>query len=161
MKHLAYTLEIYMYSHYNMCSIPIYFCNIDIQHLQHLSNFWNILNCTFATCIEPRCGLSTVFIRAPAHRSRSRRRGQRASVRGTGFSLRWQRLSASSAQGERQSKSSIRSSGVSVRNRNRSSKLGGGARAARGTRAEGAGRAAEQGWAAGSTKGMDPEGLLG
>jgi hypothetical protein len=27
----------YVYSHYNMCNIPIYFCNIDIQHLQHTS----------------------------------------------------------------------------------------------------------------------------
>jgi hypothetical protein len=25
----------HIYSHYNMCNIPIYFCNIDIQHLQH------------------------------------------------------------------------------------------------------------------------------
>jgi hypothetical protein len=27
----------YVYSHYNMCYIPINFCNIDIQHLQHTS----------------------------------------------------------------------------------------------------------------------------
>jgi hypothetical protein len=33
MKHLEHTLETYVYSHYNMCNIPIYFCNIDIQHL--------------------------------------------------------------------------------------------------------------------------------
>jgi hypothetical protein len=31
------TPETYMYSHYNMCNIPIYFCNINIQHLQHTS----------------------------------------------------------------------------------------------------------------------------
>jgi hypothetical protein len=37
MKHLEYTLETNVYSHYNMCNIPIYFCNIDIQHLQHTS----------------------------------------------------------------------------------------------------------------------------
>ena len=37
MKHLEHTLETYEYSHYNMCNIPIYFCNIDIQHLQHIS----------------------------------------------------------------------------------------------------------------------------
>jgi hypothetical protein len=24
-----------MYSHYNICNIPIYFCNIHIKHLQH------------------------------------------------------------------------------------------------------------------------------
>jgi hypothetical protein len=35
MKHLENTLETYMYNNYNMCNIPIYFCNIDIQHLQH------------------------------------------------------------------------------------------------------------------------------
>jgi hypothetical protein len=27
------TLETYVCSHYNMCNIPIYFCNTDIQHL--------------------------------------------------------------------------------------------------------------------------------
>jgi hypothetical protein len=36
-KYLEHTLEIYVYRHYNMCNIPIYFCNIDIQHLQHNS----------------------------------------------------------------------------------------------------------------------------
>jgi hypothetical protein len=35
MKHLEYTLETYMYKHCHMCNIPIYFCNIDIKHLQH------------------------------------------------------------------------------------------------------------------------------
>jgi hypothetical protein len=35
MKHLENTLETYVYSNYNMCNIPIYFCNIDKQHLQH------------------------------------------------------------------------------------------------------------------------------
>ena len=30
MKHLEHTLETYVYSHYNMCNIPIYFRNIDI-----------------------------------------------------------------------------------------------------------------------------------
>ena len=34
MKH---TLETYVYSHYNMRNIPIYFRNIDVQHLQHTS----------------------------------------------------------------------------------------------------------------------------
>jgi len=37
MKHLEHTLEIYVYSHYNMCNIPIYFCSINIQNLQHTS----------------------------------------------------------------------------------------------------------------------------
>ena len=42
MKHLEYTIETYVYSHCNMCNIPIYFCNIsiyfcniDIKHVQH------------------------------------------------------------------------------------------------------------------------------
>jgi hypothetical protein len=43
MKHLEYTLETYMYSQYNMCNISIYFCNIDIQHLQHTSKTSEIL----------------------------------------------------------------------------------------------------------------------
>jgi len=64
-------------------------------------------------------------------------------------------------QGRRRSESSVMSNGAGTRNRNRSSKLGGGAGAARRTGAEGAGRATEQRRAAGSTKGMDPEGLLG
>jgi hypothetical protein len=37
MKHLEHTLETYVYSHYNMCNISSYFCNIDIQHLQRTS----------------------------------------------------------------------------------------------------------------------------
>ena len=36
MKYLEHTLETYVYSHCNMCSIPIYFCNIKIKYLQHL-----------------------------------------------------------------------------------------------------------------------------
>ena len=38
MKHLEHTLETYVYSHCNICNIPIYFCNIDIKHLQHTFN---------------------------------------------------------------------------------------------------------------------------
>jgi hypothetical protein len=37
MKHLEHTLETYVYSHYNMCNISIFFCNINIQHFQHTS----------------------------------------------------------------------------------------------------------------------------
>lgn len=33
MKHLEHTLETYMYSHYSMCNIPIYFCNTNIKHM--------------------------------------------------------------------------------------------------------------------------------
>ena len=35
MKHLEHTLETYVYSHSNMCNIPIYFCNIKMKHLQY------------------------------------------------------------------------------------------------------------------------------
>jgi hypothetical protein len=34
---LKHTFKTYVYSHYNMCNISIYFCNIDIQHSQHTS----------------------------------------------------------------------------------------------------------------------------
>jgi hypothetical protein len=38
MKHLEHTIETHVYSHYNLCNIPIYFCNINIQrHLQYTS----------------------------------------------------------------------------------------------------------------------------
>jgi hypothetical protein len=54
MKH---SLETYVYSHYNMCNIPIYFCNIDLQHLQHTSKtLETIAICTFsvasACCLD-------------------------------------------------------------------------------------------------------------
>jgi hypothetical protein len=35
MKHLEHILKTHMYSHCNMCNIPIYFCNIQMKHLQH------------------------------------------------------------------------------------------------------------------------------
>ena len=36
MKLLGHTLETCVYSHCNMCNIPIYFCNILMKHMQHL-----------------------------------------------------------------------------------------------------------------------------
>jgi hypothetical protein len=36
-KHLEQTLTTYVYSHCNICNIPIYFCNIHIKQLQHTS----------------------------------------------------------------------------------------------------------------------------
>jgi hypothetical protein len=36
--------ETYEYSHYNMWNISIYFCNIDIQYLQHTSEISETLN---------------------------------------------------------------------------------------------------------------------
>jgi hypothetical protein len=44
MKHSENTLEIYVYSHCNMCNIPIYFCNIKMKYLQHLDE-------TLETCV--------------------------------------------------------------------------------------------------------------
>jgi hypothetical protein len=35
MKYLEHTLEIYVYSHRNICNIPIYACNIKMKRLQH------------------------------------------------------------------------------------------------------------------------------
>jgi hypothetical protein len=37
LQHPYKTLATYVYSYYNICNIPIYFCNIDIQHLQRIS----------------------------------------------------------------------------------------------------------------------------
>ena len=37
MKHLERTLATYVYNHYNMCNISIYFYNIHMKHLQHTS----------------------------------------------------------------------------------------------------------------------------
>jgi hypothetical protein len=45
MKYLEYTLETYDYSHCNMCNIPIYFCNTNIEHLQHTSEILETYVC--------------------------------------------------------------------------------------------------------------------
>jgi hypothetical protein len=37
MKHWKHTFATYMYTHCDICSIPIYFCNIHTKHLQHAS----------------------------------------------------------------------------------------------------------------------------
>jgi hypothetical protein len=37
MKHLEQMFATYVYNYCNMCNIPIYFCNIHINHLQHTS----------------------------------------------------------------------------------------------------------------------------
>jgi hypothetical protein len=36
-KYLEHTLQIYVYSYRKICNIVIYFCNIDIKYLQHIS----------------------------------------------------------------------------------------------------------------------------
>jgi hypothetical protein len=63
MKHLELTLKTYMYSYYNICNIPIYFCNIDIQHLQYTSK-------TSETLQTYSCNMrfSTFFFRTTQHR---------------------------------------------------------------------------------------------
>jgi hypothetical protein len=55
MKYLGHTLETYVYSHYNMCNILIYFYNIYIQHLQHTSEIFETYYCTM--CFESACYL--------------------------------------------------------------------------------------------------------
>ena len=61
-NHLEHTLETYVYSHYNMCNIPIYFCNIDIQHLQHTSESSKTLE-TYSFNIR----FSPLFFRTTRH----------------------------------------------------------------------------------------------
>jgi hypothetical protein len=58
MKHLEHTLETYVYSHFNMCNILIYFCNINIKHLQYTSETSKTLE-TYACnmCFSAQCHL--------------------------------------------------------------------------------------------------------
>jgi hypothetical protein len=42
---LEHILETYVYSHYNVCNISIYFYNIDMRHLQHTSETSEIYYC--------------------------------------------------------------------------------------------------------------------
>jgi hypothetical protein len=44
-KHLEQTFLTYVYSHYNICNIPIYFCNILIKHLYHISETFEKYAC--------------------------------------------------------------------------------------------------------------------
>ena len=64
MKYLEHTLETYVYSHYNICNMSIYFYNIDIQYLQHTSE-------TLETC---SCNMrfSPFFFRTTQHRAGER-----------------------------------------------------------------------------------------
>jgi hypothetical protein len=57
MKHLEHTLETYVYSHCNVCNILIYFCNIHIKHLQHISKNLKHLKHILTTCDVSQCGL--------------------------------------------------------------------------------------------------------
>jgi hypothetical protein len=51
MKHLEHTFKTYVYRYYNIYNIPIYFCNIDIQQMQHISKISETLENTHATCV--------------------------------------------------------------------------------------------------------------
>ena len=85
MKHLEHTLETYEYSHYNMCNIPIYFCNIDIQHLKH-----TLATCAFnvpsTCCFDERRLINT---KLDAMEWRVRRRGGDANGRTTASLGEW------------------------------------------------------------------------
>ena len=65
MKHLKQTLATYMYSHCNICNIPIYFCNIQMKHLQHTSETYERIE-TYVCNIGRGRGLSisVVMVRA-------------------------------------------------------------------------------------------------
>ena len=51
MKHWEQTFATYVYKHYDICNIPIYFCNIHTKHLQHISETSETLETyAYATC---------------------------------------------------------------------------------------------------------------
>jgi hypothetical protein len=79
-KHLKHTLETYMYSHYNCAisqftlflrHIPIYFCNIDIQRLQHISEILETNYCN----MRFQCSICLLLGRMEACRRRARCHG--------------------------------------------------------------------------------------
>ena len=45
LEQMKHTLKTYVYSHYNMCNILIYFCNKPLKYLKHLKHA--IATCTF------------------------------------------------------------------------------------------------------------------
>jgi hypothetical protein len=60
MKHFKHTLETYVYSHYNICNIPINFttsiyntCNIPLKHLKYLKHTLT----TYVFNVAPTCCL--------------------------------------------------------------------------------------------------------
>jgi hypothetical protein len=67
MKHLEYILEIYLYSHCNICNILIYFCNIDIKHLQHTSETFETLE-TYVCNMHFLRNMSLLLWQMKAHR---------------------------------------------------------------------------------------------
>jgi hypothetical protein len=86
MKHLDHTLETYVYSHCNMCNISIYFCNINIKHLQHLKHLKHTLQHAFFSIVSPccldECRLVDLKSSMPAWRSTPVRSGRVQRVGG-------------------------------------------------------------------------------
>jgi hypothetical protein len=60
MKHLKQTLATYMFSHCNICDIPIYFCNIYTKPLQHISEISTTTE-TYICNIEGRASCRSIL----------------------------------------------------------------------------------------------------
>jgi hypothetical protein len=73
MKHFEPILETYVYSHCNMCNIPIYFCNIDVKHLQHTSETSETLE-TYACNLRFPAQYHIAAWTKEAHRCEAQRR---------------------------------------------------------------------------------------
>jgi hypothetical protein len=72
LKHLEHTLAAYMYSHYNKCNILIYFCNIQIKHMQHPDKTYETLE-TFACNMRFQRNVTLVLGRMKARHREARR----------------------------------------------------------------------------------------
>jgi hypothetical protein len=65
MKHLEHTFKTYVYNHYSISNTPIYFYNINIQHLQQTCEisetletyFYNMWFSSFFYAMRPTPGL--------------------------------------------------------------------------------------------------------
>ena len=74
MKHLKHMFATNVYSHCNMCNIPIYFCNIHMKHLQHYSKIYETLE-TYACNMRFQHNVTLLLGRImEAHRCRAQRR---------------------------------------------------------------------------------------
>ena len=51
-----------MYNHYNICNIPIYFCNINLKHLQHTSEISETLETDSCSMRFQRSGAEVVDV---------------------------------------------------------------------------------------------------
>jgi hypothetical protein len=66
-KHLEHTLQIYVYSYRKICNIAIYFCNIDIKYLQHISDISETLK-IYICNLQFQCNIFLLFRRLEARR---------------------------------------------------------------------------------------------